>query len=328
MRNGTLLGAEEGKYLFHAGGLVIFSLTAADAGLYECQSVEKAPSKEFRVTTAAYRLSLPSERGFLVPQRDSSHGMRGSSEVTGGNWSVALPETEEPGRQEQPRESQGLSFILAFLGSFFAFLFLSLLAWNVHRGHLSLPWKGRARRPPAANTDGLASPSLGRGQVYSAQKSLPAQPVPSTIGESAPLVSSSGEQVIQQVKVKCSTGRTMGPIIFSTPSFVIATFPQEDYTVPRTGKRRQSGTPVGGGAVASCTVVAQQQREAGLRATWPWFTFRTGEGSGTHLAHYNKHSTITSREIQMAVHLLLSGQLVKHAVSEGTKAVTKYMSPK
>ena len=32
----------------------------------------------------------------------------------------------------------------------------------------------------------------------------------------------------------------------------------------------------------------------------------------------------TSREIQTAVRLLLPGELAKHAVSEGTKAVTKF----
>lgn len=41
---------------------------------------------------------------------------------------------------------------------------------------------------------------------------------------------------------------------------------------------------------------------------------------------YNKKSTLTSREIQTAVRLLLPGELAKHAVSEGTKAVTKYNS--
>merc|ERR1711990_73329 len=46
------------------------------------------------------------------------------------------------------------------------------------------------------------------------------------------------------------------------------------------------------------------------------------------LAHYNKRSTITSMEIQTAVRLLLPGELAKHAVSEGTKAVTKYTSSK
>jgi histone H2B len=46
----------------------------------------------------------------------------------------------------------------------------------------------------------------------------------------------------------------------------------------------------------------------------------------SRLANYNKRSTITSREIQTAVRLLLPGELAKHAVSEGTKAVTKYTS--
>lgn len=42
-------------------------------------------------------------------------------------------------------------------------------------------------------------------------------------------------------------------------------------------------------------------------------------------AHYNKRHTITSREIQTASRLLLPGELGKHGVSEGTKAVTKYI---
>merc|ERR1711890_125720 len=46
------------------------------------------------------------------------------------------------------------------------------------------------------------------------------------------------------------------------------------------------------------------------------------------LATVNKKSTITSREIQTAVRLVLPGELAKHAVSEGTKAVTKYTSSK
>lgn len=48
----------------------------------------------------------------------------------------------------------------------------------------------------------------------------------------------------------------------------------------------------------------------------------------SRLAQYNKRSTISSREIQTAVRLILPGELAKHAVSEGTKAVTKYTSSK
>ena len=44
------------------------------------------------------------------------------------------------------------------------------------------------------------------------------------------------------------------------------------------------------------------------------------------LVRYNKKHTLSSREIQTAVRLLLPGELAKHAVSEGTKAVTKYTS--
>ena len=44
------------------------------------------------------------------------------------------------------------------------------------------------------------------------------------------------------------------------------------------------------------------------------------------LARVNKKPTLTSREIQTAVRLVLPGELAKHAVSEGTKAVTKFTS--
>ena len=44
------------------------------------------------------------------------------------------------------------------------------------------------------------------------------------------------------------------------------------------------------------------------------------------LARYSGRATLSSREIQTGVRLLLPGELAKHAVSEGTKAVTKYIS--
>ena len=51
-------------------------------------------------------------------------------------------------------------------------------------------------------------------------------------------------------------------------------------------------------------------------------------GESSKLVNHNGRSTISSREIQTAVRLLLPGELAKHAVSEGTKAVTKYTSSK
>jgi len=45
-----------------------------------------------------------------------------------------------------------------------------------------------------------------------------------------------------------------------------------------------------------------------------------------NVASLSKRKTITSREIQTAVRLCLPGELSKHAVSEGTKAVTKFYS--
>jgi hypothetical protein len=49
----------------------------------------------------------------------------------------------------------------------------------------------------------------------------------------------------------------------------------------------------------------------------------------SELAAYSKKSTISSREIQTSVRLILPGELAKHAISEGTKSVTSasFLSP-
>ncbi|XP_078069914.1 histone H2B 1/2-like [Mustelus asterias] len=56
--------------------------------------------------------------------------------------------------------------------------------------------------------------------------------------------------------------------------------------------------------------------------------FKRITGEASSCCHYNMRSTISSPAIQTAVRLLLPGELAKHAVSEGTKAVTKYTSSK
>ena len=49
-------------------------------------------------------------------------------------------------------------------------------------------------------------------------------------------------------------------------------------------------------------------------------------GEAGKLTRVNKKSTLSSREVQTAVRLVLPGELAKPAVSEGTKAVTKFSS--
>ncbi|XP_054811282.1 uncharacterized protein LOC129312632 [Prosopis cineraria] len=46
----------------------------------------------------------------------------------------------------------------------------------------------------------------------------------------------------------------------------------------------------------------------------------------TRLKTYTGHMTLSSREIQGAVKLVLPGELGRHAIAEGAKAVTNYMS--
>ena len=56
--------------------------------------------------------------------------------------------------------------------------------------------------------------------------------------------------------------------------------------------------------------------------------FERVASEASRLVQCNKTKTLSSREVQTSVRLLLPGELAKHAVSEGTKAVTKYTSSK
>ena len=47
-----------------------------------------------------------------------------------------------------------------------------------------------------------------------------------------------------------------------------------------------------------------------------------------NLCKYNKKGTLSSREIQTSVRLILPGELAKHGISEGTKAITKFTTSK
>ena len=57
-------------------------------------------------------------------------------------------------------------------------------------------------------------------------------------------------------------------------------------------------------------------------------TFEKIATEASKLCRIHKSATMASRDVQSAIRLVLPGELAKHAVSEGTKAVTKYTSSK
>jgi histone H2B len=53
-------------------------------------------------------------------------------------------------------------------------------------------------------------------------------------------------------------------------------------------------------------------------------TFEKLVGESAKLCKYGKKQTLSAREVQSACRLVLPGELSKHALSEGQKALTKY----
>uniref|UniRef100_A0A8C7HAW9 Histone H2B n=1 Tax=Oncorhynchus kisutch TaxID=8019 RepID=A0A8C7HAW9_ONCKI len=136
----------------------------------------------------------------------------------------------------------------------------------------------------------------------------------------------------------------------STPSFVcekqrdISIMPEPAKSAPKKGSKKAVTKTAGKGgkkrrksrkesyAIYVYKVLKQVHPDTGISSkamgimnSFVNDIFERIAGESSRLAHYNKRSTITSREIQTAVRLLLPGELAKHAVSEGTKAVTKLL---
>merc|ERR1711956_212217 len=97
--------------------------------------------------------------------------------------------------------------------------------------------------------------------------------------------------------------------------------------VPKDGKKKRKGKRKESYAIYIYKVLKQVHPDTGVSSkamsimnSFVNDLFERIAAEASKLAHYNKRSTITSREIQTAVRLLLPGELAKHAVSEGTKA--------
>lgn len=221
MFNGSHLQIKEAKHLFLIGSLIIFNVTVADTGFYECQSVEKASGKEFHVTMATYFLYPQQEKDSLAFQHNLFHRMRANSAVP-ASWSLVPPEIEDPRRKEQPSRIKGPLLTSMLLGFAFAFLFLALLAWNIYKGHLTVPCK--SRRSETTEASRSARPEYSLAPLGSNQKSSTTQTIISITSESAPLVSLPEEEG-GSGKVK------RGPnLSSSTPSLVMdkTEFPSEE----------------------------------------------------------------------------------------------------
>ncbi|CAK8691344.1 unnamed protein product [Clavelina lepadiformis] len=111
------------------------------------------------------------------------------------------------------------------------------------------------------------------------------------------------------------------------PKKLVAKKPQQEKKVKRRHRRKESF------GIYIYKVLKQVHPDTGISSkamkimnSFVSDLFERVAGEASRLCHYNKRSTISSREVQTAVRLLLPGELAKHAVSEGTKAVTKYTS--
>ncbi|KAM7134721.1 uncharacterized protein RBU57_017147 isoform 2-T2 [Macrochelys suwanniensis] len=189
--NGSSLQAEDSKYLLYDGGIVIFNVTVADAGFYDCHSVERANGKEFPVTVASYVLYTQQDSVFIMTKNYTTNQPNGETTLKVKSL-VSSSLLNDPAKQKSLVD-QKEKLILKLLGAGFALLFSSLLVWNFCKGHLSVPWK-REKSSKTANADCLPGPTLATEGLGAARKSSATRTNTSIVNESVPLVSFPSEE--------------------------------------------------------------------------------------------------------------------------------------
>ncbi|KAL8089922.1 histone H2B.2-like [Apium graveolens] len=103
-------------------------------------------------------------------------------------------------------------------------------------------------------------------------------------------------------------------------------------TTTKKRKRRNSGTGVEGYRRYVYKVLKQVHPDMGISSKAMTIVnnlmtdmFERLADEAARLTNYTKRMTMSSREIQGAVKLVLPGELGRHAVAEGAKAVTNYV---
>uniref|UniRef100_A0A8C8VIY1 Semaphorin-4E n=1 Tax=Pelusios castaneus TaxID=367368 RepID=A0A8C8VIY1_9SAUR len=190
--NGSSLQAEDSKYLLYDGGIVVFNLTVADAGFYDCHSVERANGKEFPVSVASYILYIQQNSIFIVPKNYTTNGPNADTALK--IKSLVSSSLLNDMVKQKSLEDQKEKLILKLLGAGFALLFSSLLVWNFCKGHLSLPWTSREKGSKTVNADFLPGPALATEGLVALRKSSATRIDTSTVNESVPLVSCPSEE--------------------------------------------------------------------------------------------------------------------------------------
>ncbi|XP_076880680.1 semaphorin-4E [Brachyhypopomus gauderio] len=129
-----LLTPTGGKYSVQADGLLIYNASAADAGLYTCESVEHAAGRQYNRTLVAYQLRLSTgvDDNVGTDGGDSWIGMDTESAPSDGPDVVHV---SSPAWRHIPQSGLvALGVSVAML----SVLVVVLLLWNLYKGYLPL----------------------------------------------------------------------------------------------------------------------------------------------------------------------------------------------
>ncbi|XP_036606318.1 semaphorin-4E-like [Trichosurus vulpecula] len=151
--NGKHLPAEETKYLLYHQGLLVFNITEADTGRYDCQSVEKVGGRELSITVESYVLNLWSESLMSLVKGSSGWPQAETAPPSFKSGSSNYRDPAHWGTQNEKLLSK--IFI-----SLFAFLFFSLLSWNFVKGLVCLRSGIQEKSTNTIKIDSLGDPPL------------------------------------------------------------------------------------------------------------------------------------------------------------------------
>ncbi|XP_043577324.1 semaphorin-4E-like isoform X1 [Chiloscyllium plagiosum] len=152
LRNTSVIPATNTKYLYFTGGLLIFNVSVADEGQYDCRSVETVAGKSFGQVTARYLLHSV-HRSHMGQQPIPTEALTDDKPAI-SIVPISAGNNVRVGNLSMTRSYLQTEFTLKGFLVLFVMMFILLLAWNLYKGHVPLPLRpsrnGNTRRMPTA----------------------------------------------------------------------------------------------------------------------------------------------------------------------------------
>ncbi|GCB73636.1 semaphorin-4E [Scyliorhinus torazame] len=169
--NKRVVPATNSRYIYFSDGLLIFNVSVADEGQYDCQSVETVAGKPFAQVIARYLLH--SVHGPRIDQQSIPTRALPGAKSAVSIMPTSPGNTVRIGNLPMTQSYIQTEFTLKGFLVLFVMMFILLLAWNLYKGHVPM-----LLRPSRNGNTPRVPPTLLNNSVQQMEEKPPSPKAP------------------------------------------------------------------------------------------------------------------------------------------------------